>query len=196
MNDWLPRDFYLNEDVVTLARSFLGKVLVTEMETGRLTAGIITETEAYKGPEDRASHAWNNRRTQRTETMYKSGGVGYIYLCYGMHHLFNIVTGPENLPHAVLIRAILPVEGIDIMENRRKKKSKDKGFSTGPGSVSKALGITTAIDGISLLTKTIHVEDRGIELTGNNIIAGPRVGIDYAGEDAKLPWRFRLQSIK
>jgi DNA-3-methyladenine glycosylase len=194
MIDWLPRDFYLSEDVVTLARLFLGNVLVTEIEPGRVTAGIITETEAYKGPEDRASHGWNNRRTKRTETMFKPGGVGYVYLCYGIHHLFNIVTGPVNMPHAVLIRAIHPLEGIGIMEKRRKKKSTDKGFSSGPGGVSKALGITTGLDGISLLTKTIHLEDRGIDLSESHIIAGPRIGIDYAGEDAKQPWRFRLQT--
>ena len=187
----LPTSFYLNHDVVTLAKTLLGKVLVTEIE-GIRTSGIITETEAYRGPEDRASHAFGGRRTARTETMYLPGGHAYIYLCYGIHHLFNVVTGPADVPHAVLVRAIEPIEGIEEMLRRRGIAVPGPRLTTGPGSMSKALGLSTSLDREPLTGSVVWFEDRGIVLPVERIKAGPRIGVDYAGPDAELPWRFRV----
>ncbi len=197
----LEKDFYLCEDVVSLSKDLLGKYLYTKID-GKLTAGIITETEAYAGEIDRASHAFGNRRTKRTEIMFADGGVSYIYLCYGIHHLFNIVTNYKDVPHAILIRAIKPVEGIKtVLERRNIPTQKDllkqidsnyKKISGGPGTVSQALGIKTIHSGLDLTGNKIWIEDKGIKVSKKDIIAGPRVGVDYAGEDAKLPYRFIL----
>ncbi|MFL5763002.1 MAG: DNA-3-methyladenine glycosylase [Bacteroidia bacterium] len=197
----LDKDFYLSEDVVALSKDLLGKYLCTKIN-GKLTAGIITETEAYAGEIDKASHAFGNRRTKRTEIMFADGGVSYVYLCYGIHHLFNIVTNFKDVPHAILIRAIKPVTGIKTMLERRNiEPQKDlkgqidrdyKKISGGPGTVTQALGITTAYSGIDLTGNKIWIEDRGLKVNKKDIIAGPRVGVDYAGEDAKLPYRFIL----
>jgi DNA-3-methyladenine glycosylase len=188
----LPPTFYLDHEVVMLAKALLGKVLVTQIG-GIRTSGIITETEAYQGPEDRASHAYGGRRTARTETMYLPGGHSYIYLCYGIHHLFNVVTGPAELPHAVLVRAIEPVEGLELMLQRRGMLVPGPRLATGPGSMSKALGLTTSLDGAPLTGSVVWIEDRGIVLPGEKIKAGPRIGVDYAGPDAGLPWRFWIE---
>jgi DNA-3-methyladenine glycosylase len=185
----LPLDFYLQEDVVKVSRQLLGKVLCTRLNN-QLTSGIITETEAYEGVTDKASHAFGGRLTDRTKTMFKEGGVAYVYLCYGIHHLFNVVTHSEGTPHAVLIRAIQPLDGIEIMEKRRKMKSTSKSFSGGPGSLTVALGINTKHTGTDLLGEKIWIEDRGIKVNQKEIIVGPRVGVAYAGEDALLPYRF------
>jgi DNA-3-methyladenine glycosylase len=195
----LEKDFYLNENVVEISKHLLGKYLYTKIE-GKLTAGIITETEAYAGEIDKASHAYNNRRTNRTEIMFADGGVSYVYLCYGIHHLFNIVTNYKNVPHAVLIRAIKPVAGIKtILERRNVKPTKEnielvstgkKIITGGPGTVTQALGIRTTHSGSDLTGNTIWIEDKGIKISKKDIITGPRVGVDYAGEDAKLPYRF------
>src|ERR1700722_2278008 len=139
----LGQDFYLREDVVNISRELIGKFLITKVK-GKLTSGMIIETEAYNGVVDKASHAYNNRRTARNEIMYSQGGNAYVYLCYGIHHLFNIVTNKKDTPHAILIRGILPKEGIDTMLKRRKLKSVTKKFSDGPGTVSQALAISTA----------------------------------------------------
>lgn len=184
--------FYLSEDVTALSQSLLGKYLVTELN-GQRTAGMIVETEAYRGTTDKASHAYNNRRTSRTETMYQQGGVGYIYLCYGIHHLFNIVTASENIPHAILIRAIEPKEGLSSMLKRRKMTTIEYRLCSGPGTLTQALGITIQLDGCCLNTGPIGVEDHGIHFSNNEIIASPRVGIAYAQEHALLPWRFRIK---
>jgi DNA-3-methyladenine glycosylase len=183
----IPLSFYQREDVVIIARELLGKVLITNIN-GERTEGIITETEAYAGITDRASHAYGDRRTQRTEVMYAAGGVAYVYLCYGMHALFNIVTYKKEVPHAILIRAIEPLKGIDIMLQRSGKEKADKNFCIGPGKVTKALGIHCKHTGISLTGKDIWLEERGI--TVKKIQAGPRIGVDYAKEDALLPYRF------
>lgn len=187
----LPSSFFLSDDVVTLSQTLLGKFIVTHFQ-GQTTSGMIIETEAYKGIEDKASHAYNNRRTARTETMFQKGGISYIYLCYGMHHLFNVVTAPEGVPHAILVRAILPVDGINIMLKRRKMKALSPRLSAGPGTLTQSLGITTALNGTSLTQGPIVIEDRGIKIAKKNIVAGPRVGIDYAQEHRLLPWRFRI----
>jgi DNA-3-methyladenine glycosylase len=189
----LSRDFFLRQNVVKISRDLLGKLLITDLNGEGLTAGIITETEAYAGITDKASHAYGNRKTQRTAIMYKSGGTAYVYLCYGMHSLFNVVTNIENIPHAILVRAIKPVEGINLMLNRRKKIKLDKTLSSGPGTLSKALGIDYRHSGLDLIhSGKIWIEDRGIKIKQRDIITGPRIGVDYAGEDAKLPYRFRI----
>ena len=193
----LPREFYLRPDVVTIARDLLGKVLMTNFE-GRLTGGTITETEAYEGTTDRASHAFGERRTDRTEIMYRVGGTAYIYLCYGVHSLFNIVTNIENIPHAVLIRAIKPVEGVSIILERTGKTETNKEITNGPGKVSKALGIHYKESGLDLTKDNINsigkiwIEEREAIVKSSKIIVTPRIGVDYAGTDALLPYRFLI----
>ena len=184
-------DFYLRTDVLQVARDLLGKVLVTEFD-GLRTAGRITEVEAYQAPDDRACHAWNNRRTPRTEVMFQRGGRAYIYLCYGIHHLFNVVTGPEGMAHAVLVRAIEPIEGVEVMLERRKAKRLSPTLTGGPGTLAQALGLTTRWTGQSLLApdSPVWIEDRGEVVLPENIRATPRIGVDYAGECAAWEWRF------
>ncbi|MCS5711579.1 DNA-3-methyladenine glycosylase [Candidatus Berkiella aquae] len=189
----LPRDFYLSDDVVKLSQALLGKFIVTDID-GKRTAGMIVETEAYRGAEDRASHAFSNRRTKRTETMFQQGGVAYIYLCYGIHHLFNVVTAPQGTPHAVLVRAIEPVDGIDIMLQRRGMTTLLPRLTAGPGALTQALGITTVFDGSLLSSKHLWLEERGIQFSKKEIVSSPRIGIDYAKEHRDLPWRFRVQN--
>mgnify|MGYP001814259993 FL=1 len=185
----LARAFYERDDVVSVSRDLLGKVLCARLRD-KVTSAIITETEAYAGISDRASHAFGNRRTPRTEPMYGPGGRAYVYLCYGIHHLFNVVTSRAGTPHAVLIRAALPLEGIGTMRRRRKRRLKDALLMTGPGTVSQALGIRTTMSGTDLRGDRIWIEDRGIAIHPDDVIVGPRVGIDYAGEDAARPYRF------
>ncbi len=187
----LPRKFYQREGVVRVAKVLLGKVLFTKFN-GVLTGGIITETEAYAGINDRASHAYNNRRTKRTEVMYAVGGTAYVYLCYGIHHLFNVVTNSEGTPHAVLIRGIKPIEGIKTIQKRRKKSGSDTYICNGPGTVSEGLGIKTVHTGIDLCGEIIWIEDKGIKVRQRDIIKNPRIGVDYAGADALLPYRFNV----
>ena len=188
----LGQDFHLREDVVNLSRELIGKFLITKIK-GKLTSGMIIETEAYNGVIDKASHAYNNRRTARNEIMYSKGGNAYVYLCYGIHHLFNIVTNNEEIPHAVLVRAVLPKDGISSILRRRKQKSITKKISDGPGTLSVALGIKTLHSGEPLSGKLIWLEDRGMTFKNSDVYVGPRIGVDYAGEDAKLPYRFRLK---
>lgn len=186
--------FYRRHDVVLVSTELLGKFLVTHFD-GQLTAGKIVETEAYRGPDDKASHARNYRRTRRTEIMYADGGIAYVYLCYGIHHLFNVVTAGQDVPHAVLIRAIEPAENVELMLHRRGKPHLKKELTAGPGALSQALGIRTAHTGISLLEEgsPIWIEDRGVTITPENIVASPRVGVEYAGECAAWDWRFRVK---
>lgn len=193
----LDQSFYTRSSVTQIAKELLGKIIYTQFE-GILTGGIITETEAYEGITDKASHAYNDRRTDRTEIMYSNGGVAYVYLCYGVHHLFNFVTNQKGVPHAVLLRGIHPTEGIPTMEKRTHKKFSQKGFSDGPGKLSKALDIKTSHTGIDLTADTIWVEDQGISIKQGDILVTPRIGVDYAGKDAFLPYRFLtgLQGIK
>ena len=183
----VPLDFYVREDVVQISRELLGKALCTKLG-GQVTKAIITETEAYAGVSDKASHAYGGRRTQRTEPLYMCGGTAYIYLCYGIHHLFNVVTNTTGTPHAVLIRAGSAFEGEELMHQRRDKPHGDKSLLKGPGSLSQALGITTELTGTNLLGSQIWIEDHKISV--EEITAGPRVGIDYAEEDLTRPYRF------
>ena len=189
----LDYNFYNRPDVVKIARELLGKVLVTDWGNG-LTSGRVVETEAYKGVTDRASHAYNGRRTARTEVMYNDAGSGYVYLCYGIHHLFNVVTNVKNTPHAILIRAVEPLQGVDMMLQRTGKQNPDRTLTSGPGNVSKALGILTRHSGISLTGNTIFIADDGFAVRTKDIIATPRIGVGYAGEDALLPYRFFIRN--
>lgn len=188
MDRRLPRSFYLRTDVVGIARELLGMVLVTRFD-GAHTAGIITETEAYAGVGDRASHAFGGRRTARNAMMYAQGGTAYVYLCYGIHHLFNVVTNVRDVPHAVLVRAVVPVTGL---EHMRKRRGTTSTLTTGgPGTLAQALGIRTAHNGMDLRGAEMCIEDHGLAPPDAAIIAGPRVGVEYAGVDARLPYRFR-----
>lgn len=189
----LRSDFYLRDNVVSISRELLGKILVTRIDK-KYCAGKIVETEAYEGITDRASHAFGGKFSERTRVMYEAGGVAYIYLCYGIHHLFNVVTNVKGVPHAVLIRAIEPVEGVDIMMKRRNKKVQDTSLTSGPGSLSEALGIHFSQSGISLSAGKIWIEDNEKPVTDAQIIASPRVGVGYAKEDALLPYRFRIKN--
>jgi DNA-3-methyladenine glycosylase len=188
----LQRSFYEQNDVISVSRQLLGKVLCTRVG-GQFTSGIITETEAYCGRNDEACHANNGLRTNRTETMYGPGGYSYVYLCYGIHHLFNVVTNKKNLADAVLIRSIQPVDGKSIMLIRRNRKDLEPVVCNGPGKLTKSLAITTNENSTDLLGERIWIEDRGIVLSDSDIAASARIGVDYAGEDALLPWRFFLK---
>lgn len=189
----LPADFYLRDDVVQVSRDLLGKVLCTKIN-GAVTKAVITETEAYAGIGDRASHAFGDRRTKRTEPMYGPGGHAYVYLCYGIHHLFNVVTNVEGVPHAVLVRAGRPRAGVETMVSRRGKQKADSQLMAGPGTIAQALGITTALTGANLRSKMIWIEDHDIAVASNDVTVGPRVGVDYAADDAERPYRFRIRS--
>jgi len=185
----LARSFYSGDDVVEISRALLGKVLCSYVD-GKITKSIITETEAYAGVDDKASHAYRGRRTRRTEVMYSQGGTAYVYLCYGIHHLFNVVTNKVDIPHAVLIRGGYPFEGVDRMLERRGKKRVDKTLMAGPGTLSQAMGITTNLSGKSLSGKSVWIEDHDLCTNDKHVHCGPRIGIDYAEEDAARPYRF------
>ena len=167
---------------------------MTSIGNNSVTGGIIVETEAYAGPIDRASHAYKNRKTKRTEVMYNEGGVAYVYLCYGIHHLFNVITNKSDIPHAVLIRALEPIEGMKTMQLRRKFTKISPRLTNGPGSLSMAMGINTYYNRIDLTGNIIWIEDRGVRVNKYNIISSPRVGVQYAGKDADKPWRFRIRN--
>ncbi|MDR1191107.1 MAG: DNA-3-methyladenine glycosylase [Verrucomicrobiales bacterium] len=192
MNRTLPREFYLRDDVTRIARELLGKTLVTDFR-GSLTAGRIVETEAYCGVNDRACHANNGRRTKRNEVMYGAGGYAYVYLCYGLHHLFNVVTNVSGRADAVLVRAVEPLDGLAAMLRRRRMSASAPRLTAGPATLTMALGITTRHNGSDLLASRIRVEERGFTVADGDILATPRVGVAYAGDDAVRPWRFRLK---
>ncbi|WP_426667547.1 DNA-3-methyladenine glycosylase [Mucilaginibacter sp. McL0603] len=188
----LPQSYYLGSDVVAIGKSLLGKYLFTSIN-GLISGGYITETESYNGVVDRASHAFGNRKTPRTQIMYEEGGIAYIYLCYGIHEMLNIVTSVEGQPHAILIRAIEPTTGIDIMLARRNMLTLKPNITAGPGSVAKALGINRKLNGISLQSEALWIEDKGLSFSDDQIAAVPRIGVAYAGEDALLPYRFYVK---
>ena len=194
MHRRLEASFYRNPDVVSVAKELLGKYLVTEID-GLYCSGSITEVEAYRAPDDKACHAYNNRRTKRTEIMFWPGGVAYVYLCYGIHHLFNVVSGDENMAHAVLIRAVEAKEGLRVMEDRRQMSGQKPQLTAGPGVMSKAMGITRQWTGQSLTAEDspIWIEDRGTVLSPEKIGKSTRIGVDYAAECALWPWRFYVK---
>ena len=188
----LNKSFYTRNNVVEIARDLIGKVLVTRIDN-IYTSGIISEVEAYNGIYDKACHAFNGRRTTRTEIMYSNGGTAYIYLCYGMHHLFNVVTNKKDIPDAVLIRAVYPMEGVEIMMKRRNKIKIDKTLSGGPGTVSQSMGLHIGLNGTSLYKNEICIEDRSIKIDSDKIMVTTRIGVESAGKDALLPYRFVLK---
>ena len=188
----LPLSFYQRENVLQIAEELMGKLLVTT-KGGINTAGRIVECEAYNGFPDKASHAFGGRRTNRNEIMYSAGGVAYVYLCYGIHHLFNVVTHFKDTPHAILIRSLEPVKGIKDMLFRTGKKHVDNTFTRGPGNVSKALGIYTSDSGTPLTGKNIFLANDGVTYSKKEIFTSPRIGVDYAGEDALLSYRFYIK---
>lgn len=193
----LPQSFYLREDVVQVSKDLLGKFLVTNFNN-EITVGKIVETEAYRAPDDKACHAYNNKLTKRTETMFEAGGIAYVYLCYGIHHLFNIVTASKGMAHAVLIRGVEPIENVNVMLQRRSFSKLKYNLTAGPGTLTKALGISTQHNGVDLLANDslIWIEDRGVKILEKNIIASPRVGVGYAEECALWDWRFRVKDSK
>lgn len=185
----LPASFYTRKNVITIAKELLGKVLITQFN-GMLTSSRIVETEAYEGITDKASHAYNNRRTNRTEIMFGNGGNSYVYLCYGVHYLFNVVTNKTNHPHAVLIRATEPLKGIETMLARTGKFTADFSLTKGPGNVAKAMGIDKTHTAVSLLSDELLIANDGYIIAPENIVATKRIGVDYAAEHALLPYRF------
>jgi DNA-3-methyladenine glycosylase len=184
----VPRQFYTRDETLKVARDLLGKILVVPTESGERVSGMIVETEAYLGAIDKAAHSYGNRRTPRTEMMFAEGGTVYIFFIYGMYFQFNIVAGAVDSPHAVLIRAVAPVEGIEIMRERRGQM-KDANLTSGPGKLCIAFGIDKTFNGENLLGERVWLED-GEPFTDAQIASGKRIGIDYAQEFAEKPWRF------
>ena len=184
----IPREFYTHDDTLQIAKDLLGKTLVVATADGARVSGIIVETEAYLGVEDKAAHSYGNRRTKRTETMFAVGGTVYIFFVYGMYFQFNVVAREIGAPHAVLIRAVEPVEGIELMRERRGRM-KDNNLTSGPGKLCIALGIDKTFNNEDLLGRRVWLED-GEKITSNKIACGKRVSVDYAGEYAEKPWRF------
>jgi DNA-3-methyladenine glycosylase len=184
----LPREFYLRTNVLTVARDLVGKLLVVPGPNGERVSGKIVEVEAYRGPEDRASHAYGGRRTKRTETMYGRGGVAYVYFVYGMYYQFNVVSNVADTPHAILVRALEPVEGIEIMRARRHSHP-DRNLTSGPGKLCIAMGIDRQLNGADLLGDRVWLEECE-NVPSSRIARGPRIGIDYAEQWIDKPWRF------
>lgn len=184
----LPRDFYTRANVLTVARDLLGKLLVVPAHDGTRVSGLIVEAEAYRGPRDRAAHSYGGRRTKRTETMYGVGGTAYVFFVYGMYNQFNVVTNAKDIPHAILIRALEPVEGIELMRKRRHRHG-DHNLTNGPGKLCIAMNIDRKLDAADLLGNRVWLEE-GIGVRRSSIASGPRIGIDYAEEWKDKPWRF------
>jgi len=187
----LPREFYTRSDVLKVSRDLLGKLLVVPTANKKRVAGLIVEVEAYRGPEDRASHAFGGRRTKRTETMYQAGGVAYVYFVYGMYYQFNVVSNVQDIPHAILVRALEPVEGIEFMRKRRHTHP-DHNLTNGPGKLCIAMGIDRELDGADLSGNRVWLEDYQ-NVPTSKISKGPRIGIDYAEDWIDKPWRFWIR---
>ena len=190
----LPLSFYVGNDVVKIARDLLGKVLVTNWNN-EYTSGRIVETEAYAGETDKASHA-SKGRTARTDIMFNEGGRAYVYLCYGVHQMFNIVTNKEGTPDAVLIRAVEPIDGIDIMLKRTGKKKADETLTKGPGNVGKAFGFHTSQCGLLLNSDELFIADDRVRISKSMIVTSPRIGVGYAGKHAEWHYRFFVKGSK
>ena len=187
----LPRDFYTRPNVLQVARDLLGKLLVVPNRNGKRVSGRIVEVEAYRGPQDRAAHSYGGRRTRRTEPMYGVGGTAYVFFVYGMYYQFNVVTNAIDAPHAVLIRAVEPVEGIELMRKRRSGQP-DHNLTNGPGKLCIALDIDRRLDGDDLLGNKVWLEENE-KVPRSRIVSGPRIGIDYAAEWKDKPWRFWIK---
>lgn len=188
----IPVHFYRRENLLQIARDLLGKQLVTRLD-GMETAGRIVEVEAYAGISDKASHAFGGRRTARNEVMYAEGGLAYIYLCYGIHHLVNVVTHRGGVPHAILIRALEPLKGTDLMLKRTGKPKLDYSLTRGPGNLSLAMGLNRSHNGLSLSGPILFLADDGYSYPPGLLGCSPRIGVDYAGDDAFLPYRFYIK---
>lgn len=191
MGKKIEMSWYLNDNVLEVAKGLLGKLLCTRID-GKLTKGKIVETEAYSGDNDKACHANNQNKTKRNHVMFEAGGHAYVYLCYGIHHLFNVVTNKEGSADAVLIRAVEPIEGVEIMLKRRKMRSVEKKLTAGPAVLSQALGILTDHYGANLKSEIIWVEE-GENVCEDKIVSTTRIGVDYAEEDALKLWRFYIK---
>ena len=189
----LNKSFYCSNNILDIAQSLLGKILYTNF-SNKLTGGMIVEVEAYLGATDKACHSYNNKRTKRTEAMFESGGISYVYLCYGMHYLFNVVVGEKNNPCAILIRAIEPIDGIKIMLKRRNFTQLKNNLTNGPGKLTRSLGITNKFNKQSLIDTLVWIEDQNIKIMKKDILSSSRIGVDYAGQDAKLPYRFYIKN--
>lgn len=187
----LSREFYTRADTLLAARELLGKTLVVPDAKGETVSGMIVETEAYLGIEDKAAHSYGNRRTARTETMFAVGGTAYVTFIYGMYFQFNVVVGAVGVPHACLIRAVEPVSGIELMRARRGKM-KDANLTSGPGKLCIAFGIDKTFNNENLLGDRVWLE-AGRTISGDDIAVGKRIGIDYAEEYAEKPWRFWIK---
>jgi len=187
----LRREFYQRPDVLTVSRDLLGKLLVVPGPNGERVSGMIVEVEAYRGPEDRASHAYGGRRTKRTKTMYRAGGVAYVYFVYGMYYQFNVVSNGADIPHAILVRALEPVEGLELMRARRHQHP-DHNLTNGPGKLCIAMGIDRQLDGADLLGERVWVEEYET-IPARRIARGPRIGIDYAEKWIDKRWRFWIK---
>ena len=185
----LSLSFYQRKDVVTIAKDLIGKIVVTNID-GKITSGRIVETEAYVAHIDKASHAYKGKRTLRNEAMYAAAGTVYVYICYGMHNMLNIVTNDIDVPDAILIRAIEPIDGIDTMLERTNKKILDNTLTKGPGNVAKAMGISKNISGLIVGEKIINIYKDDFSFLQDEIGTSKRIGIDGAGTDAELPYRF------
>ena len=188
----LSLSFYQRKDVVTIAKDLIGKIIVTNID-GKITSGRIVETEAYVAHIDKASHAYKGKRTLRNEAMYAAAGTVYVYICYGLHNMLNIVTNDMNVPDAILIRALEPIDGIDTMLQRTSKKVLDNTLTKGPGNVAKAMGVSKNISGLLLGKEQINILKNNIIIPEKEIGTSKRIGIDNAGEDALLPYRFYLK---
>lgn len=191
----LSPQFYTRSNVVQIAKELIGKILVTNFD-GALTSGRIVETEAYNGVNDKAAHTYGGRRTARTEVFYSEGGVAYVYLCYGIHQMFNVITNIANQPHAVLIRALEPMQGIETMLQRTGKIKQDETLTRGPGNVGKAMGLFRHHTTTSMQSNEIYIVDDGFTYPKNIIKATTRIGVAYAAEDALLPYRFIVNGNK
>src|SRR5665647_1711843 len=191
----IPLSFYIRKDVVLIAKELIGKIIVTNFE-GIINSGRIVETEAYVGITDKASHSYNKKRTARNEHMYAPAATAYVYICYGLHQMLNIVTNAKDVPDAILIRAIEPLLGIESMLKRTGKKILDKTLTRGPGNVGKALGIFKYHSGLNFLDEEIYLLNDGFKITKDNIGISKRIGVESAGADALLPYRFYLQGNK
>lgn len=187
----LPRTFYISDDVRKIAKSLLGKVLYTN-NRGLISSGIIVETEAYSYRE-RACHAYGGKKTKRNETLFMEGSVSYVYLCYGMYHLFNVVTNKKDIAEAVLIRGLEPLKSIEVMRERRGNIKGPYSLTSGPGKLTMAMGIDASLNKQDLSGELVWIEDEGIEVPSRDIVETSRIGVDYAGKDARLPWRYYIR---
>ncbi len=188
----LPTHFYKRTDVLLIAKELIGKIVVTNFNSV-ITSGRIVETEAYVAITDRASHSFAGKRTARNEHMYAAAGTAYVYICYGMHHLFNVVTNAANVPDAVLIRAVEPIAGIDTMLRRTGKLKLDNNLTKGPGNAAKALGISKRHSGFNLINDEIYIADDGFEMAETSIGMSSRIGVEGSGDAALLPYRFYIK---